>query len=216
MLLSHRFRFLFVHIAKTGGTSIRAALKPYIWRDPWFMPMFFLSRLSHLSGHKLCCKLPRHAKAICAYEILPREFYDSLFKFVFVRNPWDLQVSSYHHLKRERPYLLEGKADFASFLRYKLDPHRPRQYHLDIASEVQSHYILNMKGEVIVDFIGRYENLAEDFAFVCQKVNLPHLKLPEKRKAKTRQDYRQYYTDDLAELVAKHYVEDIVRFAYHF
>jgi hypothetical protein len=216
MLLSHRFRFLFVHIAKTGGTSIRAALKPYLWRDPWFVPMFFLSRLSHLSGHQLCCKLPRHAKAICAYEMLPREFYDSLFKFVFVRNPWDLQVSSYHHLKRERPYFLEGKNDFESFLRYKFDPNRPFQYHLDIASALQSDYILNMQGQVIVDFIGRYETLEEDFALVCQTLKIPALKLPEKRKAQARKDYRHYYNDDLAELVRVHYAEDISRFDYHF
>ena len=73
-----------------------------------------------------------------------------------------------------------------------------------------------MKGDVIVDFVGRYENLAEDFAIVCQKLNLPPLALPEKRKAKTRQEYRRYYTDELAELVARHYAEDIARFSYRF
>jgi len=50
-----------------------------------------------MANHELAIKLPRHSKAIAAKEMLPREFYDSLFKFAFVRNPWDLQVSSYHH-----------------------------------------------------------------------------------------------------------------------
>ena len=46
-------------------------------------------------------KFPRHSKIIAA-EMLPAETFDNLFKFVFVRNPWDLQVSSFHHIRRER------------------------------------------------------------------------------------------------------------------
>ena len=106
MLLSHRYNFLFVHIAKTGGTSVRDALDRLRWQDPKYYPMWLCSRLSALFNHELACKLPRHAKAIAAQEMLPRELYQRLFKFAFVRNPWDLQVSSYHHLQRERPQLL--------------------------------------------------------------------------------------------------------------
>ena len=45
MLLSIKYNFLFVHIAKTGGTSVRAALQPLRWRDPWYYPQFLCSRL---------------------------------------------------------------------------------------------------------------------------------------------------------------------------
>ena len=106
MILSNRYNFLYVHIAKTGGTSVRAALKSLQWKDPYYLAQFICSRLSHLTGHRIAAKLPRHAKIIAAQEMLPHEFFDGLFKFAFVRNPWDLQVSSYHHLKRERPHLL--------------------------------------------------------------------------------------------------------------
>ena len=61
MLLSPKHRFLFVHIAKTGGTSVRAALQGRRWADPWYWPMFLCSRFSHLSGHRIATKLPRHA-----------------------------------------------------------------------------------------------------------------------------------------------------------
>ena len=69
MLLYVRRRFLFVHIAKTGGTSVRAALQRGRWADPWYWPMFLCSRFSHLSGHRIATKLPRHAKVVAAKEL---------------------------------------------------------------------------------------------------------------------------------------------------
>lgn len=216
MLLSPRHRFLFVHIAKTGGTSVRAALERHRWRDPWYPAMALCSRLSHLSGHRLASKLPRHAKVIAAQELLPREFFDSLFKFAFVRNPWDLQVSSFHHIRRERPHYLGGHGDFASFLRWKLDPQRPYQYHIDTSIELQSDYLIDLRGAVVVDFIGRYERLAEDFAAVCQRLAIAS-SLPHRRRAvERRPDYRAYYDDETAELVAKRFAPDIERLGYRF
>lgn len=216
MLLSHRYKFLYVHIAKTGGTSARAALARKAWLDPYRPLMFLCSKLSHMTGHKLGCKFPRHSKAIAAKEMLPKEFYDSLFKFAFARNPWDLQVSSYHHLRRERPHLLEGHDDFESFLRYKLDPARPYQYHIDTSIELQSDYVVDLHGNVIVDFVGKFENLHEDFAHICQRIGI-QCELPHRRKATDRkQDFRGYYTDETVAMVADYFRRDIELFGYKF
>jgi hypothetical protein len=217
MLLSVKHRFLFVHIAKTGGTSVRAALQAQRWRDPWYWPMFLCSRLSHLSGHRIATKLPRHAKVVAAKELLPKEFFDQLFKFAFVRNPWDLQVSSFHHIRRERPQYLSGHEDFAAFLRWKLDPERPYQYHIDTSIESQTDYLIDLSGRVVVDFIGRYERLGEDFAEACRRIGMPAPALPHQRQARDRQkDYRGYYTDETAELVARHFARDIEILGYGF
>lgn len=216
MLISHKHKFLFVHIAKTGGTSVRATLEKYRWRDPLFVPQFICSRLSHWTGHRIGSKLPRHAKVIAAYEMLPREYFNSLFKFAFVRNPWDLQVSSFHHIKRERPHLLGGHKDFESFLKYKLDPARPYQYHIDTSIELQSDYLIDLHGNVLVDMIGRYENLNEDFAQICERIGISTRKLQHKRKAKDRKDYRKYYTDETAEIVSQYFKNDLNLFGYTF
>ncbi|MEA3640930.1 MAG: sulfotransferase family 2 domain-containing protein [Lamprobacter sp.] len=217
MLLSIKHQFLFIHIAKTGGTSVRAALAPRRWADPWYWPMFLCSRFSHLSGHRIATKLPRHAKAIAAQELLPRERFVALFKFAFVRNPWDLQVSSFHHIRRERPQYLGGHQDFAAFLRWKLDPERPPQYHLDISIERQTDYLIDLRGNLIVDFIGRYEHLEQDFNEACRRIGIPPPKLPHRRQATDRaNDYRRYYDDGTAELVRQHFAADIERLGYRF
>lgn len=217
MLLSPRYGFLFVHIAKTGGTSVRAALQGLRWRDPWYWPMFLCSRLSHLSGHRIATKLPRHAKIVAAKELLPREFFEKLFKFAFVRNPWDLQVSSFHHIRRERPHYLGGHQDFESFLRWKLDPERPYQYHLDTSIEQQSDYLIDLHGKVVVDFIGRYERLDEDFTETCRRIGIRQPALPHRRQATDRKkDYRSYYTDGTAALVGDYFRRDIELLGYRF
>jgi hypothetical protein len=217
MLLSPKHRFLFVHIAKTGGTSVRAALQGRRWADPWYWPMFLCSRFSHLSGHRIGTKLPRHAKVIAAKELLPKEWFDELFKFAFVRNPWDLQVSSFHHIRRERPQFLGGHEDFAGFLRWKLDPARPYQFHVDTSIELQTDYLIDLRGDIVVDFIGRYERLHDDFDAACRRIGLSNLQLPHRRQAKDRaRDYRGYYDDATAELVGRHFARDIELLGYRF
>jgi len=216
MLLSNKYKFLFVHIAKTGGTSVRAALSPYRWRDPAYYPMWLCSKISRMTGHRIGVKFPRHAKVIAAQEMLPREYFNDLFKFVFVRNPWDLQISSFHHIRRERPQLLQGMTDFSEFLRWKLDPSRPWQYHVDTSIEKQSDYVVDLDGKVIVDYIGRYENLQNDFNHICNSIGIATFDLPHKRKAIDRQDYRQYYTDETHAMVADYFRRDIELFGYQF
>jgi hypothetical protein len=217
MLLSVKYNFLFVHIAKTGGTSVRAALQSLRWRDPWYYPMFFCSRLSHLSGHRLGTKFPRHSRIVAAREMLPETFFNGLFKFAIVRNPWDLQVSSYHHIRRERPHLIAHIEDFDHFIRWKLDPQRPYQYHVDTSIQSQLDYLIDLQGNILVDFIGHYETLSDDFDEITQRIGAQHLQLPHKRKATDRKkDYRGYYSDELAALVGNYFRKDIEALGYSF
>ena len=217
MLLSLKYNFLFVHTAKTGGTSVREALQPLRYRDPYYPIQWLCSRLSGMTGHHLGIKFPRHAKIIAAREMLPQELFERLFKFVFVRNPWDLQVSSFHHIRRERPHLMAHIETFDQFIRWKLDPARPYQYHIDTSIELQSDYAVDLHGQLLVDFLGHYETLREDFAEACGRIGITPPALPHKRQATDRdKDYRSYYSDELAELVARHFEPDIRLLGYSF
>ena len=216
MLLSHKYRFLFVHIAKTGGTSVRAALNGLRWQDPAYYLMWPAHKISGMTGHKLGLKFPRHSHIIAAKEMLPEEFFDSLYKFAFVRNPWDLQVSSFHHIKRERPHVMGGHDEFESFMKWKFDPDRPYQYHIDTSLELQTDYLIDLRGNLLVNFIGHYESLVDDFDHACKKIGLKSIALPHKREAKNRQSYHSYYSSELVDLVAKHFERDIELLGYSF
>lgn len=216
MLLSHKHNFLFVHIAKTGGTSVRTGLNKYRWGHRYSLPMFIAQKLSQLTDHKIAARFPRHSKVIAAKEMLPDDYFAQLFKFAFVRNPWDLQVSSYHHIKRERPQVMQGHDSFEDFMRWKFDPTRPYQYHIDTSLALQSDYLIDLKGDICVDYIGHYENLQADFDHICQQIGIASFILPHKRHAKDRASYHSYYTDETAGLVARHFKQDIALLNYTF
>lgn len=217
MVLSVRHNFLFVHIAKTAGTSVRASLRRLQRRDPLYVLQFLCSRISHATGHRLACKLPRHARVIAAKEMLPVEFFDGLFKFSFVRNPWDRYVSAFHHIKRERAHFLAGGAEtFEGFLDRAFDPHRPFNYHFDMFSAVQRDYLIDLQGNICVDFIGRFENLEADYLEIFRRIGAKPPSLGHKRQETKRKDFREYYTDHTAELVARRHAADLKEFGYTF
>lgn len=217
MLLSHRYNFLFVHIAKTGGTSVRTALRRRIWADPYRVPQWVGRRISGWTGHRIGTKFPRHAKGIAAKEMLPGDFFERLFKFAFVRNPWDLQVSSYHHVRRERPHLMAGIDDFESFLKMKFSSERPYHYILDASVAPQWHSVIDLDGKCLLDFIGRFETLVDDYRHICHTIGMtPIPELPHKRRAGTRKDYRSYYTDNTAEFIGRLFKKDVDGFGYTF
>ena len=197
---------------------MRAALRPYRWSVRYTAPLMFCSMLSQMTRprHKLGIKFPRHAKAIAAKEMLPEEVYNQFFKFVFVRNPWDLQVSSYHHIHREKPEVLKGVQNFRDFLRLKFDPKREYDFMLDISAQRQWEYVVGLNGELIVDFIGRYEDLLNDYKKICEHIGIRYKELPHRRKADNRKVYRDYYDQETAELVERHYRKDIEMFGYSF
>ncbi len=222
MLLSPRFKFLFVHIAKTGGTSVRSSLRRLCWRDPLFVPLFFCNRLSHLCGHRIGAKFPRHAPAVAALEMMSPLFFGSLFKFAFVRNPWDRVVSSFHHFAREQSSILKEKriGDFHDFVRWMVedaaDYRGPKPVLVAAIRRPQFEHLVDISGSTIVDFVGRYEQLADDFAAVCDRLGVKPRALPHKRQARSRRDYRSYYADTTAELVGRLFHKDIDEFGYRF
>jgi hypothetical protein len=79
---------------------------------------------------------------------------------------------------------------------------------------LQSSFVLDAQGNEIVDFVGRYENLHDDFAHVCATIGWD-LELPHENVSR-HSSFRSYYTDETAALVAQHFAEDVERFGYSF
>ena len=110
-----------------------------------------------------------------------------------------------------------ARQTFEEFLRYKFDLTRPWVYFFEASRQIQAHYIMDQNGRLLVDYIGRFERLHEDFMEASRLGGIPQIKLPHKRHSRERKkDYRTYYDDVTAELVANHYAEDIELFGYSF
>jgi hypothetical protein len=210
MLLSYKPAFLFVHIEKAAGSSIQIALRPFapvLTNDRWRRRLNLLGPINRLGLYR-AMEFPQHTAARTVKLCLPRPVYDGLFKFAFVRNPWDRIVSRHAHLlrstNRHRHHLVKRMKNFEDFIAWEIKR----------ASAYQFEYVTASDGRSIVDFVGRYEQLSEDFSKVCArlgiKAELPHANVSEHR------DYRSYYTPETRELVAQHFRRDIELFGYTF
>lgn len=208
MLLSIEKRFLFVHVPKTGGTSVARALDPWVVHPP-LTPWNKLMSRFRWQRDPAKVRLRVHGSLADAYAALPRDFADSLFKFGFVRNPWDRLVSEYSFIlaRDNHPRHQEVKKlpDFAAYLRYERERARGRS---------QARMLKAPAGRPPIDFVGRFENLADDFAQVCAQMGVD-AELPHLNRTKHR-DYREFYDEATCDYVADAWADEIQAFGYSF
>ena len=217
MLISHSHNFIFFHVAKTGGLSVRDALLPFATEPEHFK---IVRPAREIQGqpnpvYEMWQTLLLHARADDARRALPPETFQQYFKFAFVRNPWDWHVSMYHFILREpdhtRYALVRALGSFDAFIHWVVNTSNP---YPKGATKFQLDALCDKNRQLLVDAVGRYESLEEDFQRFCRQLGLqltlPHLN----RSAHTA--YQAYYTPETRDLLGRCFNEDIQTFGYSF
>ena len=208
MIISTKKSFLFLHVYKVAGSSIRRALLPYADKR-----LVAGQSLNYLLGQ---LRMPRLQSPLYSYHprlrdvraAMDRADFDRLYKFTFVRNPWDWQVSLYHYaLQSPRHPQYELMRSFAGFDDY-LD------WRVNEELRLQSDFLTDEEGRLLVDFCGRFETLNDDFRTICERVGIP-CKLPFVNQS-DRRHYAEYYSDKGREIVQRAFAADIENFGYEF
>ncbi|MEM1304170.1 MAG: sulfotransferase family 2 domain-containing protein [Planctomycetota bacterium] len=213
MLISYSHRFLFAHIPKTAGCSLRETLDPYVSDPKRYAVNRLLERVgirvNHLIGPPEWKRFRLHEEMRTVHRVLPAPVFASLFKFAFVRNPWDLLVSRYHYLLRQPRHRQHARVKrMTGFGEYA-------RWHAARTNETQLRRIADRNGRLLVDFVGRFESLHDDFAEVQRRIGLQPAAIPHENQS-ARNDYRTYYDDATAEFVAERWRADVERFDYRF
>lgn len=188
-MINHKHKYIFIHIGKTGGTSIEHALDPHVGLDD-------NPKLKSTKNTDFNDKHYTLARYIDEYP----DCYNDYYKFTFVRNPWDREVSRWK---------------WFTFCGYYNDADITFLEHLKLPGNSYYEWLNNSKQGYAVDYIGRFEHLQQDFDTICDQIGIPRHELPHTNKTKHKH-YTEYYDDASREHVAERYSQDIEYFGYKF
>lgn len=197
-LASAKAEAIFIHVPKTGGTSIATALGV------------------HGKGH-----IP-----LSRYYAADPERLARAFSFAIVRNPWDRLLSAYTYLANPKrdfrfrdfrwaaKYLSQYK-DFERFV-LALKDLRVREDLLDYIHFLPQSHWLTVPGhpEIRPDYVGRFEELGRSFAVIAEHFSA-NTEFPVTRKS-SHGPYQEYYTEEMVAVVGDVYGVDAVTFGYDF
>lgn len=208
MIVSHRHRFVFAAVPKTGTHSVRQALRDHLGDEdveqvglfvhkkfPWAD----LAAVQH--GHLSLDQLRPH---------LGEERFQSYFKFAFVRNPFDRFVSYC-------AFMLRGGDVFQQ---------RPRDvmYHFLFRAPPEGHILFRPQASLLTgpdgttlaaDAIGHVEDMQGSYDAICARIGIASRRL-DRVNGTSHRDYRDYYDQTLIDGVAGRYAQDLDLFGYHF
>ena len=200
-MISFQKRFLFVHIPKTAGNSIQSVLRHYS-EDEIVALRGEQDGIERFGLRNPKYKIKKHSTLAEYRDVLGVGRFAELYKFTCVRNPWDRMVSYYF-----TPTQNTVAWDRKKFRKI-----------ISKALSVADYLRLGTGGEDPfgnVNYIARFETLADDFRTVCAALDISPVALPRYNRS-NREHYSKYYDDEFRELVRARFAAEIERFGYMF
>lgn len=214
MIISRGRSYIFVHIPKTGGTSMALALEARAMKDDIMLgdTPKAVRRRHRVKGIKTAGRLWKHSTLADIDGLVGREEVAEMFTFTLVRNPWDRMVSYYHWLRVQTfDHVIVARAKALSFEGFLQDPHLQASLRQGPAAA----YMRDAGGVERCKAYIRLEHFAVDAAPLFDHLGF-ELELPVVNRSEREAGYQGYYSDVGREIVAQCCVEDIARFEYRF
>ncbi|MGC1503135.1 MAG: sulfotransferase family 2 domain-containing protein [Sulfitobacter sp.] len=214
MIISRGRSYVFVHIPKTGGTSLALALEDRAMKDDIMLgdTPKALKRRKKVKGVVTSGRLWKHSGLSDVDGLLSTEEIAQMFIFTLVRNPWDRLVSYYHWLREQgfdHPAVELAKAQtFEGFLADPATQAAQRQW-------PASRYLTDVNGVERATSYIRLEHFEQDSAPLRAHLGF-ELALPWENRSTRETGHRDYYSQAMRETVADCCAEDIARFGYEF
>jgi hypothetical protein len=216
MPISHPHKAILVHIPKTAGTSVEVVLGMHGARQDVGIVPYFNQELDfeHLYGRQMQHMTVLEIRAALKNDAL----FTSYFKFTIVRNPWDRLVSALAWTDQKwarGEELTRGEFDQqVKQVHALLWAARTGQNSVPVPRYLypQHVYIQDGQGQLLVDFVARYETLEQDWEVIARRLGI-NQPLPQRMRSVHR-PYREYYTPETRELVTQMYGEDARLFGY--
>lgn len=214
MIISEGRKFIFVHIPKTGGTAMATALESRAMKDDILIgdTPKAQNRKARLKSLTPKGRLWKHSTLADIEGIVDPDSLPDFFVFTLVRNPWDRLVSYYHWLQDQTFHhpavVLAQSLDFSPFLNA---PHTVAS----LSVQTYTSYVRDSRGALQCQLFARLEHLADDLPPLWDYLGFS-VDIPVVNASARRLDWRGYYSQGDADLVARIASDDIARFGYRF
>ncbi len=208
MIVSHRHRFIFAAVPKTGTHSMRQALREQLGDEDIEQVGLFVNK--RFPWADLAAIQHGHLSLRQVRPYLGEDAFNGYFKFAFVRNPFDRFVSYC-------AFMLRGGMDFQQrpqdMMRHFLFE-APPEHH--ILFQPQASLLVGDDGQtLLVDGIGHVEDMQGSYDALCERIGIPSRSLNQ-INGSSHGDYRRYYDQVLIDGVAERYAQDLKLFGYDF
>ncbi len=208
MIVSHRHRFIFAAVPKTGTHAVRQALREQLGEEDLEQVGLFVNR--RFPWAELAAVQHGHLALAQVRPFLSEEAFAAYFKFAFVRNPFDRFVSYC-------AFMLRGGDDFQrhprEVMRHFLFRDPPEGH---ILFRPQAALLTAGDGRTLLtDQVGRVEDMQGSYEAICARIGLAPRPLVRVNATQHR-DYRDYYDRTLIDGVARRYAIDLELFGYGF
>ncbi|MCO6383624.1 sulfotransferase family 2 domain-containing protein [Oceanicola sp. 502str15] len=215
MILSRGRGYLFIHIPKTGGTSMALALEARAMADDVMLgdTPKALKRRRRVKDVQTAGRLWKHARLADLPGLVEEAEMRRLFVFTLVRNPWARVVSYYHWLRAQSfdhpAVALAQRLEFDDFV-----AHRHTRSSLGAAD--YGSYVCLPSGEEHCQLFIRLEHLEQDIAPLEAHLGFALTPLPHVNRSAREADWRGAYSEASKGVVADIAARDIARFGYRF
>jgi Sulfotransferase family len=213
-MISHHHKFIMVHVPKTAGTSIEKIFGVQYYNDDEKPKPIGFEFEQEKSNQKLTFSHPKHFRFMDYEKFLSDQIMLRYFKFSFVRNPWDLMVSKYEY-GRSTNIVSWGFCDKIGKTKQEVTFEEYMEHTKDY-NDMTYEYWLNAN-KYKLDYVGKLENINEDWAYICGRCQMEKLELPLVNKNKKRKlKYQEYYNDEMKDFVYNKYKVWVDTFKYEF
>ena len=208
----------------TVTSSYRLPERRNIFLEKYNTAYFFIPKVASTSIKALCTRLlglqvEKHFHKV-NFPSLPRSELlanPDIFKFAFVRNPFDRLVSCYASKVRNcRDFARNEKWHNLSFDQFVQRVCEIPNEQMDVHFRPQYTFITDDKGTLVVDFLGRIDRFDDDMKTIFSKTGFPDSLRVDHRGRSIREHYQKYYTKKSRKLVAERFAEDLQLFEYSY